>query len=130
MATSCKYGFYALTKVVFVPATLQFRSPYSFHIPSTRTVYDLVLLLPSINLYNWVLVQLLSFMLIIARYCISNFHLGISHMIISTCDSAGGAVPALAQLASSSYHAALSSTSMPPASQDDKMHKSRTSSPL
>ncbi|KAJ8648542.1 hypothetical protein MRB53_001565 [Persea americana] len=42
---------------------------------------------------------------------------------------AGGAVPALAQLASSSYHAALSS-SIPPASQDDKMHKSRSSSPL
>ncbi|KAF3441225.1 hypothetical protein FNV43_RR15138 [Rhamnella rubrinervis] len=44
---------------------------------------------------------------------------------------AGGAVPALAQLASSSYHAAVSSSSMPPShSQDDKMHKSRTSSTL
>ncbi|XP_058107683.1 uncharacterized protein LOC131251162 [Magnolia sinica] len=42
---------------------------------------------------------------------------------------AGGAVPALAQLASSAYHAAISSSSLPPA-QDDKMHKSRSSSPL
>ncbi|XP_022743347.1 uncharacterized protein LOC111294339 [Durio zibethinus] len=43
---------------------------------------------------------------------------------------AGGAVPALAQLASTSYHAALSSSSLPPSSQEDKMHKSRTSSTL
>ncbi|KAL4379133.1 hypothetical protein GQ457_02G031430 [Hibiscus cannabinus] len=43
---------------------------------------------------------------------------------------AGGAVPALAQLASSSYHAAFSSSSLPPSSQDDKMHKSRTNSTL
>ncbi|KAJ7947992.1 putative Transmembrane protein [Quillaja saponaria] len=44
---------------------------------------------------------------------------------------AGGAVPALSQLVSSSYHAALSSPSLPPpASKDDKMHKSRTSSTL
>ncbi|KAL4626593.1 hypothetical protein ACB092_05G108300 [Castanea dentata] len=43
---------------------------------------------------------------------------------------AGGAVPAIAQLASSSYHAVVSSPSMPPPSQDDKMHKSRTSSTL
>jgi hypothetical protein len=42
----------------------------------------------------------------------------------------GGAVPALAQLASSSYHAAVSSPSLPPPSQDEKMHKSRTSSTL
>lgn len=40
---------------------------------------------------------------------------------------AGGAVPALAQLASSSYHAAVSSPSLtPPPSKEDKMHKSRT----
>ena len=45
--------------------------------------------------------------------------------------SAGGAVPALAQLASSSYHAAVSSPSLPPPSpQDAKMNKSRTSSTL
>jgi len=43
---------------------------------------------------------------------------------------AGGTVPALAQLASSSYHAAVSSPSLPPPSQDEKMHKSRTSSTL
>uniref|UniRef100_A0A2P2KGI3 Uncharacterized protein MANES_08G148900 n=1 Tax=Rhizophora mucronata TaxID=61149 RepID=A0A2P2KGI3_RHIMU len=38
----------------------------------------------------------------------------------------GGAVPALAQLASSSYHAAVSSPSLPP-SKGDKMHKTRSS---
>ncbi|KAL4341240.1 hypothetical protein GQ457_08G013600 [Hibiscus cannabinus] len=43
---------------------------------------------------------------------------------------AGGAVPALAQLASSSYHAAFPSSSLPPSSQKDKMHESRTSSSL
>uniref|UniRef100_A0A5B6ZN35 Gb protein n=1 Tax=Davidia involucrata TaxID=16924 RepID=A0A5B6ZN35_DAVIN len=44
---------------------------------------------------------------------------------------AGGAIPALAQLASSSYHAAISSSSLPPpSSQDDKIQKSRTSSTL
>ncbi|KAI6697069.1 hypothetical protein NL676_017188 [Syzygium grande] len=43
---------------------------------------------------------------------------------------AGGAVPAVAQLVSSSYHAAASSPLPPSASQDDKMHKSRTSSTL
>ncbi|KAI4322419.1 hypothetical protein L6164_022116 [Bauhinia variegata] len=44
---------------------------------------------------------------------------------------AGGAVPALAQLISSSFHAALSSHSTPPQpSKDDKIHKSRTSSIL
>ncbi|KAJ9179930.1 hypothetical protein P3X46_008241 [Hevea brasiliensis] len=43
---------------------------------------------------------------------------------------AGGAVPALAQLASSSYHAAVSSPSLPPHSQDQKMHGSRNSSTL
>ncbi|WCJ43683.1 hypothetical protein M5689_024407 [Euphorbia peplus] len=42
---------------------------------------------------------------------------------------AGGAVPALAQLASSSYHAAFPS-SLPPPPQDKKMHSSRTSSTL
>lgn len=44
---------------------------------------------------------------------------------------AGGAIPALAQLASSSYHAAVSSPSLPAAPpQDDKLTKSRTSSTL
>ncbi|PON44826.1 Transmembrane protein [Parasponia andersonii] len=36
----------------------------------------------------------------------------------------GGAVPAVAQLASSSYYATFSSSSLPPTSQDDKIHKS------
>ncbi|XP_077241190.1 uncharacterized protein LOC143881792 [Tasmannia lanceolata] len=43
---------------------------------------------------------------------------------------AGGSVPALAQLLSSSYHAAFSSSPLPPSSRDDNMHKSRSSSPL
>ncbi|XP_031093594.1 uncharacterized protein LOC115998234 [Ipomoea triloba] len=44
---------------------------------------------------------------------------------------AGGAVPALAQLASSSYHAAISSSTLqPPSSQDEKINKSRPSSTL
>ncbi|XP_030517052.2 uncharacterized protein LOC115730577 [Rhodamnia argentea] len=43
---------------------------------------------------------------------------------------AGGTVPALAQLGSSSYHAAVSSPLPPSASQDDKIPKSRTSSTL
>ncbi|KAK1294403.1 hypothetical protein QJS10_CPA16g01320 [Acorus calamus] len=43
---------------------------------------------------------------------------------------AGGALPALAQLVSSSYHAGITASSMPTASQDEKMHKSRSSSPL
>ncbi|RXH76105.1 hypothetical protein DVH24_018993 [Malus domestica] len=43
---------------------------------------------------------------------------------------AGGAVPALAQLASSSYRAVVSPSSLPPTCQDEKMHKSRTSSIL
>ncbi|XP_015167868.1 uncharacterized protein [Solanum tuberosum] len=44
---------------------------------------------------------------------------------------AGGAVPAFAQLASSSYHAVISSSTLPPtASQDENMRKSRTSSTL
>jgi hypothetical protein len=51
-------------------------------------------------------------------------------IITSPGKSTGGAVPALAQLASSSYHAAVSSPSLPPPSQDEKMHKSRTSSTL
>ncbi|XP_065852875.1 uncharacterized protein [Euphorbia lathyris] len=44
----------------------------------------------------------------------------------------GGAVPALAQLASSSYHTAFSSSSSipPPPPQDKKMRSSRTSSTL
>lgn len=43
---------------------------------------------------------------------------------------AGGAVPALSQLASSSYHAVFSSSSLSPSSQDENMSKSRTSSTL
>ncbi|XP_028808214.1 uncharacterized protein LOC114762802 [Neltuma alba] len=42
----------------------------------------------------------------------------------------GGAVPAIAQLVSSSYHAARSSQTLPPPANDDKLHKSRTSSTL
>ncbi|CAI0384045.1 unnamed protein product [Linum tenue] len=42
---------------------------------------------------------------------------------------AGGAVPALAQLASSGYHAAVSSPSLNPP-QEDKVHRSRSSSTL
>ncbi|RVW46997.1 hypothetical protein CK203_012257 [Vitis vinifera] len=46
----------------------------------------------------------------------------------STCAGlAGGAVPAVAQLASSSYHAVVMSRRLPPpSSQDDKMHKTGT----
>ncbi|KAI5650531.1 hypothetical protein M9H77_36536 [Catharanthus roseus] len=44
---------------------------------------------------------------------------------------AGGAVPALAQFASSSYHAAVASSPLPSSSsQDDKINKSTTSSTL
>ncbi|KAJ8428360.1 hypothetical protein Cgig2_027776 [Carnegiea gigantea] len=43
---------------------------------------------------------------------------------------AGGAVPALAQLASSSYHAARLSSTISHSSQEDKPHQSRTSSTL
>ncbi|KAM6546897.1 hypothetical protein CsatB_027633 [Cannabis sativa] len=45
---------------------------------------------------------------------------------------AGGAVPAIAQLASSSYHAAFSSSplQLPTTSKDEKIQKSRTSSTL
>ncbi|GMH30313.1 hypothetical protein Nepgr_032156 [Nepenthes gracilis] len=43
---------------------------------------------------------------------------------------AGGAVPALAQLAASSYHAAVLSSPLPPPSEADNHHKSRTSSTL
>ncbi|KAL9251802.1 hypothetical protein AKJ16_DCAP05178 [Drosera capensis] len=45
---------------------------------------------------------------------------------------AGGAVPAIAQLASSSYHATMSSRHpiSHPSPKDDQMHKSRTSSTL
>lgn len=50
-------------------------------------------------------------------FCVDNNFFGIT---------AGGAVPALAQLVSSSYHAAMSS----PPSEDDKIQKSRTSSTL
>ncbi|GAV72705.1 hypothetical protein CFOL_v3_16193 [Cephalotus follicularis] len=62
-----------------------------------------------------------------------HFLLGAPPVIVfsSACAGlAGGAVPALAQLASSSYHAAVSSPSLPPSSQDNKMHKSRNSSTL
>lgn len=47
-------------------------------------------------------------------------------------ESAGGAAPALAQLASSSYYATVTSSSpLPsPPSQDEKISKSRTSSTL
>ncbi|XP_042502122.1 uncharacterized protein LOC122079596 [Macadamia integrifolia] len=40
---------------------------------------------------------------------------------------AGGAIPALAQLLSSAYHAAISSSLPPSTAQDGKMHESRTS---
>ncbi|XP_009353161.2 uncharacterized protein LOC103944420 [Pyrus x bretschneideri] len=62
-----------------------------------------------------------------------HFFVGAPPVIVfsSACAGlAGGAVPALAQLASSSYHAVVSSSSLPPTSQDEKMHKSRTSSIL
>ncbi|GAB4831109.1 hypothetical protein Ancab_005120 [Ancistrocladus abbreviatus] len=63
-----------------------------------------------------------------------HFLIGAPPVIIfsSACAGlAGGAVPALAQLASSSYHAAMSSPSLSPSSSpDDKMPKSRTSSTL
>ncbi|XP_061974091.1 uncharacterized protein LOC133696070 [Populus nigra] len=52
-----------------------------------------------------------------------HFFIGAPPVIVfsSACAGlAGGAVPALAQLASSSYHAAFSSPSLPPSSQDDK----------
>ncbi|XP_054811176.1 uncharacterized protein LOC129312549 [Prosopis cineraria] len=42
----------------------------------------------------------------------------------------GGAVPAVAQLISSSYHAAWSSRTLPPPANDEKIHKSRTSATL
>ncbi|KAF9591196.1 hypothetical protein IFM89_002851 [Coptis chinensis] len=49
-------------------------------------------------------------------------------VVSSACAGlAGGAVPALAQLVSSSYHASFSSSSLPPAaSQDNAMHTSTT----
>ncbi|KAI4381628.1 hypothetical protein MLD38_007686 [Melastoma candidum] len=64
-----------------------------------------------------------------------HFLIGAPPVIVfsSTCAGlTGGAIPALAQLASSSYHAAISSNSSPPPSstQDDKMHKSTASSSL
>ncbi|KAJ8555610.1 hypothetical protein K7X08_013106 [Anisodus acutangulus] len=59
-----------------------------------------------------------------------HFLVGTPPMIVfsSACAGmAGGAVPAFAQLASSSYHAAISSSSLPPtASQDENMTKSST----
>ncbi|XP_050377572.1 uncharacterized protein LOC126794831 [Argentina anserina] len=63
-----------------------------------------------------------------------HFFIGAPPVIVfsSACAGlAGGAIPAMAQLASSSYHAVVSSTSLPPAtSQDEKMHNSRNSSTL
>ncbi|KAK1384181.1 hypothetical protein POM88_021916 [Heracleum sosnowskyi] len=68
--------------------------------------------------------------------------IGLTETCVGTCvgtfvslpneqDMLGGAVPALAQLASSSYHAVVSSPSLPPPSpQDDNINKSRTSSTL
>ncbi|PRQ56105.1 hypothetical protein RchiOBHm_Chr1g0332111 [Rosa chinensis] len=63
-----------------------------------------------------------------------HFFIGAPPVIVfsSACTGlAGGAIPAVVQLASSSYHAAVSSSSLPPAtSQDEKIHKSRNSSTL
>lgn len=42
-----------------------------------------------------------------------------------TCITAGGAVPAAAQLVSSSYHAAYSSPTSPPPSKDENIQRSR-----
>ncbi|KAK7261208.1 hypothetical protein RIF29_27513 [Crotalaria pallida] len=41
-----------------------------------------------------------------------------------------GAIPAVAQLISSSYHAAFSPPPLPPPSKDDEIQKSRTSSTI
>ncbi|XP_020214822.1 uncharacterized protein LOC109798833 [Cajanus cajan] len=70
----------------------------------------------------------------VVRRCIKgpmwlHFLVGTPPVIVfsSACAGvAGGAVPALAQLVSSSYNAALST----PPSEDDKIQKSRTSSAL
>ncbi|ONK62806.1 uncharacterized protein A4U43_C07F8330 [Asparagus officinalis] len=63
-----------------------------------------------------------------------HFFIGAPPVIVfsSACAGlAGGAVPALAQLVSSSYHAATSSPSLARSgAQDDSMHKTRNSSPL
>ncbi|KAG6791071.1 hypothetical protein POTOM_000181 [Populus tomentosa] len=56
--------------------------------------------------------------------------LAVPFELLNIGNATGGAVPALAQLASSSYHAAFSSPSLPPPSQDDKRQKSRNSSTL
>ncbi|KAF5477433.1 hypothetical protein F2P56_004073 [Juglans regia] len=74
----------------------------------------------------------------IVRRCVKgpmwlHFLIGAPPVIVfsSACAGlSGGAVPALAQLASSSYHAAVSTPPLPPPSQDDTLHKSRTSSTL
>ncbi|EEF36941.1 uncharacterized protein LOC8276531 [Ricinus communis] len=61
-----------------------------------------------------------------------HFFIGAPPVIVfsSACAGlVGGAIPAVAQLASSSYHAAVSSPSLPP-SKDQKMHSSRSSSTL
>ncbi|CAL1382237.1 unnamed protein product [Linum trigynum] len=60
-----------------------------------------------------------------------HFFVGAPPVIVfaSACAGfAGGAIPALAQLASSGYHAAVSSPSLNP--QEDKVHRSRSSSTL
>ncbi|KAJ4840288.1 hypothetical protein Tsubulata_023409 [Turnera subulata] len=62
-----------------------------------------------------------------------HFFIGAPPVIVfsSACAGlAGGAVPAVAQLVSSSYRAAVSSPSLPPQSPDDKMHEARSSSTL
>ncbi|KAL1211565.1 hypothetical protein V5N11_023572 [Cardamine amara subsp. amara] len=52
-------------------------------------------------------------------------------VVSSACAGlAGGAVPALTQLASSSYHAAVHSSQPPQGQENNKLHKSSTISPL
>ncbi|CAD5172385.1 uncharacterized protein LOC135674769 [Musa acuminata AAA Group] len=63
-----------------------------------------------------------------------HFFIGVPPVIVfsSACAGlAGGAMPALAQLVSSSYHAAMSSSALAhSSSQEDNMHKRKSSSPL
>ncbi|KAJ6836968.1 uncharacterized protein M6B38_285480 [Iris pallida] len=63
-----------------------------------------------------------------------HFFIGAPPVIVfsSACAGlAGGAVPAMAQLVSSTYHAAMSSSSLAhSATKDESMHKTRSSSPL
>ena len=59
-------------------------------------------------------------------YCVSLACGFLLKLLISSGNSTGGAVPAVAQLASS-YHAVVTSRRLPsPSSQDDKMHKTGT----